>query len=165
MRDPFVERLRHLYETSRAELYMYALSITRNPQHAEDAVQTAFCAVLRQKRPPFELRPYVFRCIRNAALDALARDGREAEATPLLDRESAPDPTLPAMVEDLLAQLPPDQRETIILKTYAGLTLREIAEAREISINTAASWYRRGLERLRELMEEVPNGPDRKTVE
>lgn len=39
MRDPFVERLRHLYETSRAELYMYALSITRNPQHAEDAIE------------------------------------------------------------------------------------------------------------------------------
>ena len=120
MRDPFVERLRHLYELSRAEMYMYALSITRHPQHAEDAVQTAFCAVLRQKRPPLELRPYVFRCIRNAALDLRARDGREeSQAAPLFEREAAPDPTLPAMMEDLLAQLAPDQRETIVMKTYA----------------------------------------------
>jgi RNA polymerase sigma factor (sigma-70 family) len=165
MRDPFIEHLRHFYETSRAELYMYALSITRNAQHAEDAVQTAFCAVLRQKRPPLELRPYVFRCIRNAALDVRAQDGREAESAPLFDREATPDPALPAMMEDLLNQLPPDQREAVVMKTYAGLTLREIAEAREVSINTAASWYRRGLERLRELMEEVPNGPNRKTAE
>jgi RNA polymerase sigma-70 factor (ECF subfamily) len=166
MRDPFVERLRHFYESSRAELFMYALSITREPQSAEDAVQTAFCAVLRQKRPPLELRPYLFRCIRNAAIDALHRSAREeAQAAPLFEREASPDPGLPALVEDLLAQLPADQRETIVLKTYAGLTLREIAEAREVSINTAASWYRRGLERLRELMEEVPNGPHRKTTE
>ena len=165
MRDPFVERLRHLYETSRAELFMYALSITRHPQHAEDAVQTAFCAMLRRKRPPIELRPYVFRCVRNAALDALKRDGREAESAPLFDHGAAPDPSLPSLMEDLLAQLAPDQRETIVMKTYAGLTLREIAEAREVSINTAASWYRRGIEGLRELMEEVPNGPDRKTAE
>jgi RNA polymerase sigma-70 factor (ECF subfamily) len=165
MRDPFVERLRHLYESSRAELYMYALSITRHPQHAEDAVQTAFCAVLRAKRPPLELRPYVFRCIRNAALDALKRDGRDAQVVPIFDHVGAPDPALPALMDDLLAQLAPDQRETIVMKTYAGLTLREIAEAREVSINTAASWYRRGLERLRELMEEVPHGPDRKTTQ
>ncbi len=165
MRDPFVEHLRHLYESSRAELYMYALSITRHPQRAEDAVQTAFCAMLRTKRPPLELRPYVFRCVRNAALDAQARETRDAEVAPLFDREAAPDPALPALMDDLLAQLHPDQRETIVMKTYAGLTLREIAEAREVSINTAASWYRRGLERLRELMEEVPHGPDRKTTE
>jgi len=166
MRDPFVEHLRHLYETSRAELYMYALSITRHPQHAEDAVQTAFCAVLRAKRPPLELRPYVFRCIRNAALDLRARDTREdRQATPLFDREATLDPALPVLLDDLLAQLTPDHRETIVLKTYSGLTLREIAEAREVSINTAASWYRRGLERLRELMEEVPNGPDRKITQ
>ncbi len=63
-------------------------------------------------------------------------------------------------MHDLLEQLGADQREAVVLKIYGRLTLREIAEMRAVSINTAASWYRRGLERLRTLMEEVPNGPD-----
>lgn len=165
MRDPFVERLRHLYESSRAELYMYALSITKHPQRAEDAVHAAFQSVLRLRRAPRELRPYVFRCVRNAALDQLRLDGREQLTPEIFEREGAPDPALPALVEDLLQELPPDHREAVVLKTYSGLTLREIAETRGVSINTAASWYRRGLDHLRKLMEEVPNGPNRKTVE
>jgi RNA polymerase sigma-70 factor (ECF subfamily) len=160
MRDPFVERLRHLYESSRAELYMYALSITKHAQRAEDAVHTAFHSVLRTRRPPRELRPYVFRAVRNAAIDMLKADGREQSAPEYFERVTTPDPALPAMVEDLLQQLSPDQREAVVLKMYSGLTLREIAETRGVSINTAASWYRRGLDHLRKLMEEVPNGPN-----
>lgn len=165
MQDPFIERLRHLYETGRGELYMYALSITKHPQRAEDAVHTAFQAVLRTRRAPRDLRPYVFRSVRNAALDQLKANGREQPLPEFFERIGAPDPTLPALIEDLLQHLSPDHREAVVLKTFSGLTLREIAESRGVSINTAASWYRRGLDDLRQLMEEVPNGPDRKTTQ
>ena len=36
-----------------------------------------------------------------------------------------------------------------MLKIHQGMTFREIAALRGVSINTAASWYRRGLEKMR----------------
>jgi len=43
---------------------------------------------------------------------------------------------------------------TIVLKSLEELTFKEISAVREQSINTVTSWYRRGLQKLRILMEE-----------
>ena len=51
-----------------------------------------------------------------------------------------------------LNQLSPDERETIVLKTYETFTLQEIADLRGAPLPTVASWYRRGLAKLRTLM-------------
>jgi len=49
--------------------------------------------------------------------------------------------------------LPYEQRETITLHLHGGLTFREIAEHQDVSINTAQSRYRYGLDRLRSILE------------
>jgi RNA polymerase sigma-70 factor (ECF subfamily) len=49
--------------------------------------------------------------------------------------------------------VPQNQREVLILKILEGLTFREIAAANGESINTIASRYRYGLEKLRALLE------------
>jgi len=51
-----------------------------------------------------------------------------------------------------LGQLPPEQREVVHLKLWEGLTFEQIAAAVEIPVNTAASRYRYGLDKLRELL-------------
>jgi len=48
-----------------------------------------------------------------------------------------------------LQRLSSDEREAIILKIYSGLTFQEIADLRTAPVPTVASWYRRGLDRLR----------------
>ncbi len=73
MRDEYIDQIRRFYETSRQEVYTYALSITRSVEVAEDVIHTVFCKMLDRGRPPRELRPYVFRSIRNAAIDELRR--------------------------------------------------------------------------------------------
>ncbi len=159
MREGEIDHIRRCYENSRGELFAYALSLTRDRHLAEEAVHGAFAGLLKRRRLPEELRPYIFRCVRNAALDLAAARQRNS-GNGLLQARAGVDPALPALMHDLLEQLGADQREAVVLKIYGRLTLREIAEMRAVSINTAASWYRRGLERLRTLMEEVPNGPD-----
>src|ERR1019366_8943216 len=63
---------------------------------------------------------------------------------------------LGAELQQLLTQLSEDERETIVLKVFNGITLQEIADLRDASINTVASWYRRGMEKLKVLwMEEA----------
>ena len=65
----------------------------------------------------------------------------------------ASDPRLQSEMDDALRRLGADERECIILKVYTGLTFKEIAALRRVSINTAASWYRRGLEKMRAMLD------------
>lgn len=55
-------------------------------------------------------------------------------------------------VRDMLDRLPEDQREVIILRHYADMSFKEIAEITNCSINTALGRMRYGLINLRKMM-------------
>ncbi len=57
-------------------------------------------------------------------------------------------------VRKMLDMLPEDQREVIILRHYANLSFKEIAELTQCSINTALGRMRYGLINLRKMMVE-----------
>jgi RNA polymerase sigma-70 factor (ECF subfamily) len=57
-------------------------------------------------------------------------------------------------VRRLVDALPEDQREVIILRHYADLTFKEIAEITNCSINTALGRMRYGLLNMRKMMTE-----------
>jgi RNA polymerase sigma-70 factor (ECF subfamily) len=153
-RGPFFDEVRGLYLQDKQALYTYALAIAGEPRAAEDAVHAAFCRVLERSRPKGELRPYVFKCVRNAAIDHRRRERREDPPASLFNGHPGVDPVVRLQVDEALAVLTDDERECVVLKTYGGFTFNEIAELRRVSINTAASWYRRGIERMRALHEE-----------
>ena len=159
MSDDFVQQLRTIYEQYRTELYVFALSITRCNQSAEDAVHEAFRKVLGKGDAPEGLRPYLFRCVRNAALDELRsvkRGGRRDSIFASAQESGSTPPAFNASeMEEFLERLSADERECIVLKLYSGLSFREIAEIRSTSPNTIASWYRRGLQKLRAHLEEA----------
>lgn len=141
------------YEQHRRELYTYALSLTGRRQTAEDAIHAAFCNVLRRGKTPRALRPYVFRCVRNVAIDEGRRAQRETRKESLfLPPEATCDLALQVRLEESMDALSDKERESVVLKVCDSLTLSEIAELRSVSINTAASWYRRGMEKLRRMM-------------
>jgi len=149
------DSLRVLYVESRRQLYTYAVSITGNRESAEDAIHAAFQNLLRRDQLPADLRPYLFRSVRNAALDALRRSKVRTDS--MFELSAATGPAAPgtpaaaqpAEVERWLQQLSSDERETIVLKIYGDLSFHEIAELRQIPLPTVASWYRRGLEKLK----------------
>ncbi|MHC4105067.1 MAG: RNA polymerase sigma factor [Planctomycetota bacterium] len=55
-------------------------------------------------------------------------------------------------LQDLLARLPYEQREVIVLHLHHEMRFREIAKALGISINTVQSRYRYGLDKLRSIV-------------
>ncbi|MCX6301988.1 MAG: sigma-70 family RNA polymerase sigma factor [Bacteroidia bacterium] len=57
-------------------------------------------------------------------------------------------------VRKMISLLPEDQREVVILRHYAGLSFKEIAEITDVSINTALGRMRYALINMRKLMEE-----------
>jgi RNA polymerase sigma factor (sigma-70 family) len=57
-------------------------------------------------------------------------------------------------VRKLISQLPDDQREVVILRHYAGLSFKEIADITDVSINTALGRMRYALINMRKIMQE-----------
>lgn len=57
-------------------------------------------------------------------------------------------------VRKMISFLPDDQREVVILRHYAGLSFKEIADITDVSINTALGRMRYALINMRKLMEE-----------
>jgi RNA polymerase sigma-70 factor (ECF subfamily) len=147
------ETLRAFYVGTRQQLYTYAVSITGNRESAEDAIHGVFEQLLRQRFMPDDLRPYIFRCVRNAALDYLRRARTRYDS--IFKISAAQDQSGPVRAfksgepENWLQTLSPDERETIVLKIYNDFTFHEIADLRQVPLPTVASWYRRGLDKLR----------------
>lgn len=57
-------------------------------------------------------------------------------------------------VRELVDSLPDDQKEVVMLRHYAGLSFKEIAEQTNVSINTALGRMRYALINMRKIMEE-----------
>lgn len=153
-----IEALRAFYVGNRQQLYTYAVSITGKREAAEDIIQGVFEKVLRGRGLPADLRPYVFRSIRNGALDAWRRTKVRADS--IFDAAATAEAvesgaSIASGIDDLeplLQRLSADERETIVLKIYSEFTFQEIADFRQAPLPTVASWYRRGLERLKTML-------------
>jgi RNA polymerase sigma factor (sigma-70 family) len=57
-------------------------------------------------------------------------------------------------VRMLIGELPDDQRQVVILRHYAGLSFKEIADYTDVSINTALGRMRYALINMRKIMQE-----------
>ncbi len=60
---------------------------------------------------------------------------------------------LAAKLDVARAELPDEQREIVVLHLQGELTFREIARLQQVSINTAQSRYRYGLNKLRSALD------------
>jgi RNA polymerase sigma-70 factor (ECF subfamily) len=146
------------------ELFACALAVTLRPEVAEDAVQEAFYHLFRMQAWPRHLKAYVFRSVRNAAVDQSMRARRDRpieDYEAILECRQGPEGTalrneFGLKAAEAMKTLSEDERETVINHVYADLSFREIAKIRQISINTVWSWYRRGMEKLRRQLGNEP---------
>lgn len=138
-------------------LFAAALAITRNTAAAEDAVHEALLAVGSLREAPRDMAAYLYRVVRNKALHGIRQGQRQVPMdedyleTTTGDAEQT---LLLQQVKDTMNALSLDERQVLILKLFEGLTFDEIARIMESPPNTVASWYRRGLARLKELLDE-----------
>jgi len=153
MTRPSDEWIGQVYDRYGAALYRYALMVLADPAGAADVVQTVFVALLRRRSRPDVDAHYLRRAVRNECFTALRVRRRDvlASASPLLEtmegqRER---PAERLALEQALRELPPEQREVVHVKAFEGLTFQEIADLIGESINTVASRYRYGIEKLR----------------
>jgi RNA polymerase sigma-70 factor (ECF subfamily) len=144
--------IRRMYEDHGAALTLYARSIAGDFARAEDAVQGVFLRLLEGRVPaPRDARPYLWRAVRNAALNTIRDAKREEPLVAGTDAWFEPDAASEAgeAAERALGLLPAEQREVVVLKIWGGLTFEEISDLTGLSANTAASRYRYALEKMR----------------
>jgi RNA polymerase sigma factor (sigma-70 family) len=141
-----------LIEAHAAPLVLYARQWCDTP---EDVVQEAFVKLVRLGQPPQDVAAWLYRVVRNGALDAAKKSRRRqrhesAAAQPVrwfvepevdgLDAETA---------VAALQRLPPEQREVIVARYWGGLSYEQIAEVTGCSASTAFRRYTAGVEELR----------------
>ena len=118
---------------------------------AEDVVQDAFARVELRWGRMDNPAGYLHRCVVNRSHDVLRRRRLEQRFGRLRRDETS---ELQAdELGDALAQLPRKRRAAVVLRYYAGLQEKEIAETLGVRPGTVKSMLHRALAELREVIE------------
>jgi RNA polymerase sigma-70 factor, ECF subfamily len=151
--------------------------LCRTPGDADDIVQEAFVRAYRafdSLRGP-DARPWLLAIVRNCHLSALAERRRrahepfteehEAQAT-FAATAALPDPESSTIERDerrtlarLIAALPEEQREVLLLREMEDMSYREIASIAQVPVGTVMSRLARARTALRALWPEMQGEP------
>jgi RNA polymerase sigma factor (sigma-70 family) len=158
--------LGELYDRYGRIAYGLALRVLRDATLAEDAVQDAFLAVwrsaarfLRERAKP---STWILTLVHRRAVDLVRREERR-RGEPLDDTEHPAGETTDEevavreqrrLVQEVLRELPPTEREALELAYYGGFTQSELAERLGVPLGTVKSRMFSGLRRLRDLLAE-----------
>ena len=152
------EKLRDLIARHAPALLLYARQLDRFS--AEDVVQEAFVRLVEVEETPQNVKNWLFRVVRNAAISArrsgIARrkyERRIGESRTVwfeADHASRLDAAQAAAV---LEELPGELREVVVARIWGELTFEEIGELTETSRSSAHRRYLEGLAEMRERLE------------
>lgn len=132
---------------------LYARQICDEP---EDVVQEAFLGFMEQSAQPDNVAAWLFRVVRNRALDRVrsSRRRKKRDATASSADEwlivNFDSPLDAATVTESLKELAEDFREIITARIWGELSFEQIGELIGTSSSTAHRRYVEGLELLRE---------------
>lgn len=156
------EALSRIYEKYKRDLLLLAIALLNDTSSAEDVVHDVFVRFvedLHSFRLTGSLKGYLLTCVANCARNRnRAASVRAGIATNPLEPSNcgSDDPSVVVVCNEQLqqlsaamAQLPYEQREAVMLHTHGAMGFDIIAKSQGISVNTAKSRYRYGLDRLR----------------
>jgi RNA polymerase sigma factor (sigma-70 family) len=144
-----------LLDAHAARLVLYARQWCSTP---EDVVQEALLKLARLRAPPDDVVAYLYRMVRNGALDANKKQRRREHRESLAARPACwfVEPAVEGLDAETavraLERLPPEQREIIVARLWGGLSFEQIATVSGCSSSTAFRRYEAGIEALRRLL-------------
>jgi RNA polymerase sigma-70 factor (ECF subfamily) len=148
------EAVTRLWDKHSAALVLYAQQWCNTP---EDVVQEAFLLLVRQAIAPDNPVGWVYRVVRNRAINAARSRGRRSQRETAVATRGEPwfeisdgDRLDAAAATDALGNLPIEQREAIVARLWGGLSFEEISRLSDTSLSTVYRCYQRGIEALRE---------------
>ena len=158
------DALSALYDRFGRLTHALAYRMLNDQAAAEDVVQEAFVAIWRNA-PSFDsargsARAWLFTTVRNRCVDVLRGTRRPSNVDDFLEIVPASDDVLGDVLRNLqerevqaaLAKLPDEQRATIDLAYFSGMTHAQIASHMRVPLGTVKGRMRLALEKLRDLL-------------
>jgi RNA polymerase sigma factor (sigma-70 family) len=140
-----------LFDRHAAALALYAAQWTTQP---DDCVQEALIELARQPAAPDNPPAWLYRVVRNRALNASRaarrRAAHEQQAATRRESFDAGSATS-AELRDALSALEPTAREIVVLRVWGQLAWQEIADVVGGSKSSAQRHYMQALDRLQSL--------------
>lgn len=166
--------LEQLIQRHKNRVYAYILMVVKDKQLADDIFQDTFIKVINTVRAGSykeegKFIQWVMRIAHNLIIDHF----RKSKRIPVIDNdnddfdifdtvritdESVEDRMVIEQihkdVRELIEYLPPEQKEVLMMRHYADMSFKDIAEQTDVSINTALGRMRYALINLRKLIKE-----------
>ncbi len=147
------QELARLIDRHGPALVLYARQWCEAP---EDVVQQALLDFVAQPAPPRDAVAWLYRVVRNGAIDASRSHRRRLRREAEVARQARwfVEPEVDGLDADAavgsLRQLPLEQREPIVAHLWGGLSFEQIGAMAGCSTSTAFRRYSAGIEALRE---------------
>jgi len=163
-----------LIRRHRKRVFGYILLLVKNQTIAEDVFQDTFVKVIKSLQENKytdngRFVSWVMRIAHNLIIDyfrkekqlkTYSNDQSEVDVfnSPKFSEKNVEEhmvfEQILSEVRVLVDELPEEQREVVLLRHYAGLSFKEIAEQTNVSINTALGRMRYALINMRKVMQE-----------
>ena len=149
-----------VFEQYKDSVYRFAWRMTNSPDAAEDITQEVFLALLRQPArfdaTRGEIRPFLLGIARNLVFKTFRRDKNRWSALDGEQFTAQPVDFIGCEVADIVGKavqdLPPLQREVLVLAHYEDLSLEEIARTVDAEVGTVKSRLHRARENLKRML-------------
>jgi RNA polymerase sigma factor (sigma-70 family) len=155
-------------------IYTYIYYMVKDRQLAEDILQDALIKVIHTLKTgkyneEGKFLPWVMRISHNLIIDTFRKNAKMPTIEPknedhdifstlhVFDHNVQDQLVTDQILKDvkkLIEYLPEEQREVVMMRHYADMSFKEIAEATNVSINTALGRMRYALINLRKMIEE-----------
>lgn len=166
--------LEKLINRHKRKVYAYIIMVVKDDQLADDIFQDTFIKVINTIRSGSykeegKFIQWVMRIAHNLIIDHFRRAKRipvvsnSNDDYDIFDMVRITDPSVEEQiimdqiyedVRSLIDLLPEEQREVLMMRHYADMSFKEIAEATNVSINTALGRMRYALINLRKIVKE-----------
>lgn len=168
-----------LVSRHQSALIGFFLKNTRDAQLAEDLTQETLLKVYNQAwdyLPLGKFRAWMYRMARNLLIDDVRRrshdalvravKGRSQDESDALARiaadlsapwEKAEQRELAKLINELLEEIPDEQRQTVTLHYYVGLALPDVADVMDVPLATCKSRLRLARDKLGERLRRLRN--------
>jgi len=165
--------LEELITRHQRKVFTSILLLVKDKELAEDLFQETFIKVINTLRSgnyheEGKFLPWVIRIGHNLVIDYFRKQKRmpmvrDTEEFSVMDSLKLTDENIEdkmitnqihVEIRQLIEHLPLDQREVVIMRHYADMSFKDIAESTNVSINTSLGRMRYALINLRKLIQE-----------
>ncbi len=159
------EAFRLIYQKYADGLLTLAANLLNDKSDAEDVVQDVFISFVRSVerfRLRGSLKGYLATCVANRSRDYIRKNKRRQTLKVNRAEQAITNVKSPVQLvirsEELqelsraITKLPYEQREAIVLRLHGEMRFKTIAGLQNISIKTAQSRYRYGLDKVRSIL-------------